>query len=197
MPIDISKFEKTRLLVDCLEAEPSLGGAFAGYDQIDESGKITRRLLPEAGVWNFSDVLAKRCRLYAPTMLLRMDAVRAVGGYWEDIALEDRAMTLKLAHAGYPLATIAEPVALYRWHDTNTIKNTDRMTTARLQILDQFEQTPELAAARAKVLFGAALELGRTDKARAKDYFARARAAHPASIFTKPAFRAARRIWLS
>ncbi len=188
---------KTRVLVDRLEDNMKLGGAFAGYDQIDGQGRVTRQLLPDAGIWNFSDVLAKRCRLFAPTMLLRTDAIRQVGGYWEDIALEDRAMSLKLAKAGYPLMTISTPVALYRWHETNTIKNTEKMTAARLQILDRFEQTPEIATARAKVLYGAALELGKSDKAKAKAYFASAWRTKATSIFSKPAFRSAKRIWLS
>lgn len=194
---DILYPDKTTILVGHIEKHSELGGVFAGYDQIDSAGIVARRLIPKPGIWNFSDVLAKRCQLYAPTMLLRTEAMRRVGGYWEEIALEDRGMVLKLSNAGYLLATIAEPVAYYRWHATNTIKNTERMTEARLQILSQFEQTEDISAARAKVLFGAALELAKKDKERAKYYFNKARISHTKSILTRSAFRAARKIWLS
>jgi len=191
---DILLPNKTSTLVTLLERLPHVGGAFAGCKQIDTGGTVTRRHIPKAGIWNFTDVLAKKCQLYAPTMLLRTSAVMDVGGYWEDIALEDRAMSLKLTNAGFPLSTIDKVVAKYRWHPLNTIKNTDAMTAARLAILGKFENSADISKARAKVYFGAALETAKVNKNKAKNYFRLGTQAHPTSILSKAAFRAARRI---
>lgn len=193
---DVLLPQKTKTLVSLLENNSQAGGAFAGYKQINEDGLITRCLIPKAGTWNFKDVLDKKCQLYAPTMLLRTSAVKDVGGYWEDISLEDRAMALKLANAGFPLLTIDKIVAKYRWHPTNTVKNTDAMTSARLAILNKFENTADTSKARAKVYFGAALESAKLNKKKAKNYFKLGVQAHPPSILSKPAFRAARRIFI-
>lgn len=188
---------KTRLLVNYLERHTSLGGVFAGYDQIDEKGKFMRRMAPRPGHWSFHDVLNKRCQLYAPTMLLKTDSVKNVGGYWEDIALEDRAMSLKLSYAGYTLATISDVVARYRWHLNNNIKKTEKMTLQRIEILNKFPQSTEIEKAKARVYFGAARELGHSNKKSAKHYFTLGAKTHPFSLLSKPAFRAAKKIVLS
>lgn len=191
---DILLPHKTKILVNYLENHGTVGGVFAGYDQIDEDGRFMRRMVPCSGQWSFLDVLNKRCQLYAPTMLLRMEHIRSVGGYWEDIALEDRAMSLKLSYAGHTLATISEVVARYRWHLNNNIKQTEKMASQRIAILKKFPHSAEIEKAKARVYFSAARELGKDNKQSAKHYFSLGVKAHAFSLLSKPAFRAAKRI---
>ena len=103
---DILLPNKVGTLVDYLEANEFCAGVFGGILLVDSDGLLLRRVVPQKGIWGFRDVLEKRCTLWAPTMMMRTKSLLEVGGYWEDITLEDRAMTLKLAHKGYKLATI-------------------------------------------------------------------------------------------
>jgi len=187
---DILLKEKTSKLVAYLEKHEPIAGIFAGIHLIDEKQKRSRTLIPKVGTWSFSDILSKKCSLYAPTMMVRTAALREVGGYWDDVKLEDRAMLLKLSYAGFKFATIPDVVANYRWHPNNTVKNTFQMTNARLAILNKFPQTKEISKAKAKVFFGAALELSSTNKIQAKKFYMQAFKTRKSTIFSKASVRA-------
>ena len=187
---DILLQEKTSKLVAYLEKNEPIAGVFAGINLIDENRKRSRTLVPKVGIWNFNDILNKKCSLYAPTMMVRTSALKEVGGYWEDVKLEDRAMLLKLSYAGFKFATIPDVVANYRWHPNNTIKNTLQMTNARLSILNKFPETKEILKAKAKVFFGAAIELSSTNKIQAKRSYIQAFKTRKSTIFSKAGVRA-------
>ena len=187
---DILLKEKTSKLVAYLEKHEPIAGIFAGIHLIDEKRKRSRTLIPKEGTWSFSDILNKKCSLYAPTMMVRTTALREVGGYWDDVKLEDRAMLLKLSYAGFKFATIPDVVANYRWHPNNTVKNTFQMTNARIAILNKFPQTKEISKAKAKVFFGAALELSSTNKIQAKKFYMQAFKTRKSTIFSKASVRA-------
>ena len=187
---DILLKEKTSKLVAYLEKNEPIAGVFAGIHLIDENQKRSRTLVPKVGIWNFNDILNKKCSLYAPTMMVRTSALKEVGGYWEDVKLEDRAMLLKLSYAGFKFATIPDVVANYRWHPNNTIKNTLQMTNARLGILNKFPKTKEISKAKAKVFFGAATELSSTNKTEAKSFYIQAFKTRKSTIFSKAGVRA-------
>ena len=191
---DIMLKSKTAHLIDFLEKNNEISGVFAGINQIDADGNFLRTFAPTPGVWNFSDVLHKKCQLFAPAMLVRTSSLKSIGGYWEDIALEDRAITLKLAFAGHKLATLNVPLANYRWHPNNTIKQTAKMTEARLSVLNKFPQTREIQIAKAKALHGAAKEFAIENKMLGWQSFFQAVKVHKLSLFSKAALRAIKRL---
>jgi len=191
---DILLKEKTSKLVEYLEKHESIAGIFAGIHLIDENRKPSRTLVPKEGIWSFSDILNKKCNLYAPTMMVRTSALKEVGGYWEDVKLEDRAMLLKLSYAGFKFATIPDVVANYRWHQNNNVKNTLEMTEARLSILNKFPQTKEIQIAKSKALHGAAREFAFENKSLGWRSFYQAIKIYKLSALSKASFRAIKQL---
>ena len=53
--------------------------------------------------------------------LIKLDKIREVGAWTSGNTIEDWEMWLKLSK-NYKFSYIDEPVALYRWHNTNSIK---------------------------------------------------------------------------
>lgn len=60
---------------------------------------------------------------YLPAMsyVIKLDKIREVGAWTSGNTIEDWEMWLKLSKQ-YKFAYVDEPVALYRWHDTNSMK---------------------------------------------------------------------------
>ncbi len=60
---------------------------------------------------------------YLPAMsyVIKLDKIREVGAWTSGNTIEDWEMWLKLSK-NYKFAYIDEPVALYRWHENNTVK---------------------------------------------------------------------------
>jgi len=191
---DILLKEKTSKLVAYLEKHEPIAGIFAGIHLIDENRKRSRTLVPKEGIWNFNDILNKKCSLYAPTMMLRTSALKEVGGYWEDVNLEDRAILLKLSYSGFKFATIPDVVANYRWHQNNNVKNTLKMTESRLSILNKFPQTKEIRIAKSKALHGAAREFAFKSKSLGWRSFYQAIKIYNLSILSKASLRAIKQL---
>lgn len=84
----------------------------------------------------------------APASLMRTDAIRNVGGFLEDIALEDLYMWLKLTSSGEKLYSFPEVVVKYRDHEANTIKRFEFMHEQRLKVLNLFSSNPYYKEAR-------------------------------------------------
>lgn len=184
---------KTSTLLDCFEGE-HLAGVTGGYVEVDEFNNNVRTVIPNAGIWNFEDVLTRRARLFAPTAMFRTSALRSVGGYWENIPIEDRAMWLKLTHSGYSVKTTNHVVAYYRRHTENLSKSTIKMTEARMSIYDQFEPHPILPKIRSTDFYGAAREFAARDVNVALSYLRLGFQSSHSSIFSKAFFRALKKI---
>jgi len=76
-----------------------------------------------------------------PGAMLRTSSVLKVGGYAEDVNLEDRYMWLTLTLNNEKLITFPNVVSMYRDHDDNTTKNFRKMHISRLQVLNKFKSS--------------------------------------------------------
>ncbi len=89
------------------------------------------------GGYIYQDLVFARFMPPSPTNLFRADRVRAVGGFDEQIFLEDRDLWLRLTRL-HPVAYVAEPLAYYRVHDTQvSTQNVERMYAAFEYTLDK------------------------------------------------------------
>ncbi|MBE0491150.1 MAG: glycosyltransferase family 2 protein [Sulfurospirillum sp.] len=76
---------------------------------------------------------------YLPAMsyVIKLDKIREVGAWTSGNTIEDWEMWLKLSK-DYKFAYIDEPVALYRWHDSNTCKTMKfELVRDSLQLLEE------------------------------------------------------------
>ena len=88
----------------------------------------------------------------APASLMRIDAIRNVGGFLEEVALEDLYMWLKLTSSGEKLYSFPEVVVKYRDHENNTIKKFRFMHEQRLKVLELFSLAHCYKEARANAI---------------------------------------------
>ena len=193
---DILLPNKVGTLVDYLDANEFCAGVFGGMLLVDSNGLFLRKIVPQKGIWGFRDVLEKRCTLWAPTMMMRTKTLLEVGGYWEDIALEDRAMTLKLTQKGYKLATIDTVVAKYRTHANNTIKNHKKMLHQRLKIYRRLGNSNLIKKAQSKALYGYSIEIHKMSNESAIKFYFIANNRHSMACLTKAGRRALKKIIL-
>tara|TARA_R100000365_G_C2744256_1_gene73000 strand:- start:862 stop:1770 length:909 start_codon:yes stop_codon:yes gene_type:complete len=155
---DIASPEKIARLVGEMEEHPEVVGAFGAVALIDDDGN-SKGTLTRPGFWTFEDVILARAMMPAPTSVLRTDAVRAVGGYDEDMMIEDFSLWLKLTHDGTArLITVADILAKYRLHKNNMHTRVLAMHEGRMAILERYRDHPAYAQARSTAIITAAHE---------------------------------------
>lgn len=92
----------------------------------------------------------------APASLMKLDVIRSVGGFLENVALEDLYMWLKLTSHGEKLYSFSEVVVKYRDHKNNTIKKFKFMHEQRVKVLELFHSSPDYGEAkRNAIILGA------------------------------------------
>lgn len=80
-----------------------------------------------------------------PSAMFRTEALRAVGGYREDLRLEDFALWLSLAHAGCKLYGMNALSIYYRKHAANTSKDIRMMYEEISRILLEYREEKAFA----------------------------------------------------
>lgn len=153
-----------------------------------ESGKRShfRRL-------DFADIFLDRVPLPpAATMLFRLDALQAAGGFDPGIRLEDLQIWLKVTHAGYSIDCLPEVLAQYRVHSSNTYKNHRFMIDNVLKSYALFSDHPLYEKARFHFLNSMFLKCARTDKSLAIELICQI----PLTVWTRKTIRGVLRLCL-
>lgn len=146
---DVALPDKIELLVDALESKgPSYAAAFGNAWFIDDEGQRIcldkeDRITEAANPGALADVMGQYTRgrnidpkgekfgsyptlmagNYLPAMsnLVRTSAIRVAGGWTPGNVVEDVEMWLKLTKK-FKFLYVDQPVALYRWHQSNSMK---------------------------------------------------------------------------
>lgn len=180
---DILMPYKTRVQVTYLLDNPESIGVFGGVERlINGEGK------PKKGrkrKYNFSDIIQHKFTLPAPTQLLRLESVRNIKGYREDLIIEDWSMWLFLTENGGTLDTVSEVFAKYRRHDDNLSSKYDLMSKGRQQVLDLYSDSSLYRSAKAHVLLVNANSLGRGEIKSKILLFIEAIKCYPMCFFSK------------
>lgn len=118
---DVALPERLARQVELLDSDPSLAVVGCGVRIVPREGLTDGRLGYEAWLNGLRDTAALHrdifveCPLAHPTLVMRRDAVEAVGGYREAGVPEDYDLLLRLWEAGSRLGTV--PRALLEWRD--------------------------------------------------------------------------------
>ena len=133
---------------------------------IDDKGAIRRqqKLTPYREVDFNTIMMNPKQGPAAPTMMLRTDILRGIGGYNPDNNLEDLYLWLKITHSGHKIAILNDVLAYYRKHDYNTTRNYRFMTESILAIFQNYKDEAVYAGARNKILISMFLKVSKKDR---------------------------------
>lgn len=133
---------KTSVQVDYLIRNKDSIGVFGGVEFLyEDSGKRVVHVT-SASKYNFEEIFMHKHNLPASTSLLRVDAVRKLGGYKEAFLIEDWSLWLFLTENGGTLDYIDMVMGVYRIHKKNISSNLDWMQKGRVEVANLFIEHP-------------------------------------------------------
>lgn len=163
---DIMLPERIAVQVAYMTDKPEVGICAGAITTIDAQGRPLGRdrELPLRRL-DFEDVfLDRKPGAPAPTLLFRREALERVGGFDPEVRLEDLMIELKITRAGYFIDILAEPLALYRVHESNTYKNYRFMVDNVLQTYARFSDHPDYPKVCARFRNSMLLKCANTDR---------------------------------
>lgn len=165
-------------LITILEEEPEINGVYGGAIVVDERGRTLRTCRPKHRSYSFTDILSRDKEMVSSGGMVRTAVLRSVGGYPDNLYIEDWYMMLKLTELGSRLKTIPTLVVRYRVHNSNSSKNVEKMLAARLSILSLYSTHVGHTEREALVFVEAALDNWRASKVRSLRYLRSAVSRH-------------------
>lgn len=129
---------KTTIQVNFLENHADTVAVFGGIKFIDTNNTQIGERLNKSELYDFKKIIMHKHDLPAPTQLIRLDAIRKVGGYKSEFLIEDWYMWLKLSENN-SIFYIDQFLALYRLHENNISKKMTIMHKSRFEILSCFK----------------------------------------------------------
>jgi len=181
---DLIKTYKTSIQVTYLENNPDSIGVFGGICIFKNNG-TTREVVRRNAKYRFTDILIQKHNLPAPTQLLRMEAIKKIGGYKEGLIIEDWSTWLFLTENGGTLDYIATIFAYYRRHSDNLSGKFEVMHKGRMQIINLYKDNINYNKALAMVLLTNAYEIKKNDFGKSFKLILNSIRAYPFCIFSK------------
>lgn len=155
---DIMVSNRILLQLEYLKKNDQCAGVFGAYEVIDEYGVVCGFRKKTKRRYKFKDIYLHNHELPAPTQLLKMSVIKEIGGYAENIIIEDWYMWLKISKLGYTLDYIDILFVKYRKHDSNISNKLGLILQERLRIIEMFNDRKLLNDAYAYAFLVAANE---------------------------------------
>ena len=151
---DIMLPGKTKLQVEFLDTHENIVGVFGGINLINNNNIKVGERVGQNKNYCFKEIILHQHDLPAPTQMIRLSALRKVGGYDPDILIEDWYMWLRLSSCS-DLYYMEHIFCLYRQHATNISKNLEKMRKGRMKVLSFYKSNSlyELAILEAEWLY--------------------------------------------
>ncbi len=169
---DVMYTDRLEKQVKLMQSIADIGIASGQVTRIDEHGNTYPKQASRptnTRYLTFDDLfLGRSTHPAAPTMLYRRKAIEQVGGFRDDIAIEDLYMQLKITGAGWRIADTPDLLAYYRVHSSNTMRNVKFLYDNIGKIYDEFQSHPAYPSVRRKYLNGMLLRAASADKPLAK-----------------------------
>ena len=169
---DVMLPERIKTQVDYMWGKPEVGICAGNLQTINSSGEAVPKRDRERSFsrLDFDDVfMHKKKGAPAPTLLFRREVLEKVGGFDENIKLEDLLIALKITHAGYFIDVLPDVFAKYRLHGENSHKNRRFMVENVFKTYARFKSHPAYPEVRARFINSMLLKCARGDKALARE----------------------------
>jgi len=140
---DISLPTRVSRQVELLEKNISDGvvGIFVGVTVIDANKNIIK-IRGSNDKFGFKKIFLRKTRILGSAVMLVRKSVLSVGGYDENLKIEDFSLLLSLASRGASFISIKEPLVYYRRHGRNFSANIDEMWNSVNDILNKYKNHP-------------------------------------------------------
>ncbi|HCH8077766.1 TPA: glycosyltransferase, partial [Acinetobacter baumannii] len=184
---DMMLNDKIEIQIDFLKnsIDSTIVGVFGGYNLIDDTDAIIKTILKKEKKYVFNEIFLHNFDLPAPTALLKLECVRSVGGYKENLKIEDWYMWLKLTEDNHCLFYLDKVLVNYRYHESNFSKNLKLMNIERKKVIDYFTYHKLYKNADSKVQWLKATDYLYVDKKHALRLFYELFFKKPSQIFSK------------
>lgn len=182
---DIMLQDKTSYQVSYLNANKKAIGVFGGIYILDDAKGNIKTSLRKARRNNFNDIFTYKHHLPAPTQMLRLAAVKDVGGYREDLIIEDWSMWLFLTEHGGTLDYVERVFTKYRRHSGNLSGRFEVMSKGRTQILNLFKNKPNFKKACSMAMMVDAHDAQAVNKSHAFKISLKALCVYPLTMLSK------------
>jgi alpha-1,3-rhamnosyltransferase len=136
---DLMLENKTSTQVKVLEENDQVVALFGSVNYINENNIVQNIHTLDEKEYPFDKIILNECQFYAPTQMLKMATLRKIGGYNEEIRVEDWYMWLKMAEKGKVLC-ITDKLAIYRIHSANTTRNSKFIFEENLKTLNLYKE---------------------------------------------------------
>ena len=181
---DILYPNKTSTQVDILKGSSSeIAGTFAGLACIDSQ----KKMLSTKGVnsiYGFKQLFLRNALITTPTLMLFTKYLKDVGGYDENIKIEDLDLLLRLAYNGFSFKNIKEPLVYYRQHEANLSSQHSIMLEAIIKIMAKYKDQPLYKKALSKNLMVEAHSVQVSDKKKSRHILQQAIKIYPKNILS-------------
>ncbi|WP_171497907.1 glycosyltransferase family 2 protein [Acinetobacter guillouiae] len=138
---DIMISNRILLQLNYLKENDQCAGVFGAYEIIDEYGVVCSLRKKSKKKYKFRDIYLHSHELPAPTQLLKMSVIKEIGGYADNIIIEDWYMWLKISKLGYTLDYLDILFVKYRKHDSNISNKLGLILQERLRIIEMFNDS--------------------------------------------------------
>ena len=129
-----------------LNKKHNIGAIFGEVVRVDSNNKNIgwhNRYDGDVVFYDFNDVYFGRAYVSAPTAMMDMSLIKGIGGYPEDVFIEDFYMWLSITSKGYLLAKQNAKVAKYRVHGDNASLMLNKMNGEKVKLLKRFSRSDE------------------------------------------------------
>lgn len=136
---DIFISDKIVQQVKFLEKNPNYAVCYGNIIGINDFGDIESRVEVENAKsgWIFKELILGEIGIPAPSTMIRTEILRELGGYSEDISIEDWDIWLRVSEK-YEIGYLNRYLACYRNHNNNTYKQSYNMFKAQKEILEKW-----------------------------------------------------------
>lgn len=124
--------------VELLIRNSEVVGVFGAVQKINEKNEKLDEIRQPDKIFEFDDLIYTEHFLPAPTQMLRLNALKEIGGYIEGMIIEDWYIYLKILEKGNKILYKDDLYCYYRIHEGNTFSNPYSMGLGYLQVLNEF-----------------------------------------------------------
>lgn len=155
--------DKISFQVDFFKKNPNIVALFGNVNLINNNNVIIKTETFPSRYYSFKSIFLNKHHINASTQMIKMAALKSVGGFKNEITIEDLYMWLKLSQKG-DIFVHNKILSNYRLHADNSIKKGEFIYKGTLDVINEYYHHPLYLKALKKLIWTYAISLALTEK---------------------------------